>query len=227
MELDVILLVIEVLGIISFAISGSIIAIDKEMDIIGVFFIALCTAFGGGIIRDVMIGNIPPLFFSELVYLVIIATLAATLVFIFACLFKRWYLEKEALIININNYIDAIGLGAFAVSGVKICLSVCPGAGAFLAVAMGVVSAVGGGMIRDVCLGDIPFVLRKRVYALAAIVGATLYYVIDVLIIGGVVGDIVGSITGVLSVVLIRVLATRFKWNLPRVKLTYNPGEDK
>ena len=227
MELDAILLAIEVLGVISFAISGSIIAIDKEMDIIGVYFLALCTAFGGGILRDVMIGNIPPLFFGELVYLVVIAALTATLVFLFACLFKRWYLEKEALIINVNNYIDAIGLGSFAVSGAKICLAVCPDGGAFLAVAMGVVSAVGGGMIRDVCLGDIPFVLRKRVYALAAIIGATLYYLIDVVIVGGVVGDIVGSAVGILTVVLIRVLATRFKWNLPKVKLSIKDGGDK
>lgn len=217
MELDVILLVIEVLGIISFAISGSIVAIDKGMDIIGVYFLALCTAFGGGIMRDVLIGNIPPLFFDELLYLVLIATVASTLVFSFACLFKRWYVEKEALVISVNNYIDAIGLGAFAVSGVKISLAVCPDGGAFLAVAMGVISAVGGGMIRDVCLRDIPFVLRKRVYALAAIIGATLYYVIGVVIFDGVVGDVVGSVVGIMSVVLIRVLATKFKWNLPKV----------
>ena len=220
MELDAILLVLEVLGIISFSISGSIVAIDKEMDIIGVYFLALCTAFGGGIIRDLMIGNIPPLFFNDLVYLVITASVTATLVFTFAYLFKSRYCEKESLIININNYIDAIGLGAFAVSGVKICISVCPDGGAFLSIAMGVVSAIGGGMIRDVCLGDVPFVLRKRVYALAAIIGASLYYLLDIVIIGGVVGDVIGSALGVLTVILIRVLATRFKWNLPRVKFT-------
>lgn len=222
MQLDAILLVLEVLGIISFSISGSIVAIDKEMDIIGVYFLALCTSFGGGIIRDIMIGNIPPLFFNELIYLVITAAVTATLVFTFAYLFKHRYCEREALIININNYIDAIGLGAFAVSGVKICLSVCSDGGAFLAIAMGVISAIGGGMIRDVCLGDVPFVLRKRVYALAAIIGASLYYLLGVVIIGDVVGDVIGSVVGVLTVVLIRVLATRFKWNLPRVKFTWD-----
>ena len=89
---------------------------------------------------------------------------------------------------------------------------------AFLAVSMGVISAVGGGMVRDVCLGDVPFVLRKRIYALAAIVGASLYYLIDVAIFRAeIAGDIVGSVVGVLSVVLIRILATHFKWNLPHV----------
>ncbi len=220
MELDVILLVVEVLGIISFTISGAIVAIDKEMDIIGVYFLSLCTAFGGGIIRDILIGNLPPLFFGELIYLVAIAAITTTLLFVIAFTLKRLYVEKEALIISVNNYIDAIGLGAFAVSGVKICLAVCPEGSAFLAISMGVVSAVGGGMIRDVCIGDIPFVLRKRVYALAAIIGAVLYYLVGVAALDGVVGDIFGSALGILSVVLIRVLATHFKWNLPRVKFS-------
>ena len=142
MELDVILLVIEVLGIISFSISGSIIAIDKGMDIIGVYFLALCTAFGGGIMRDVLIGNIPPLFFNDLIYLVITAAVTSTLVFIFADFFKSRYLQNEAHVVMVNNYIDAIGLGTFAVSGVKICLAVCPEGGAFLAVSMGATQTI-------------------------------------------------------------------------------------
>ena len=220
MEFDVILLAIEILGVISFSISGALVAIDKRMDLLGVLFLSVTTAFGGGVIRDLIIGNLPPLFFNDLIWLVLVSFLTALAVFFFAYRFKRWYVAEETVIVHVNNYIDAVGLGAFAVSGVKICLAVCNEGNAFLAISMGVVSAVGGGMIRDVCLRDIPFVLRKRIYALAAIAGATLYYVIDVLVFsGGVVGDIVGSVVGVLSVVLIRVFATHFKWNLPKVKL--------
>lgn len=225
MELDAILLVIEVLGIISFSISGSLVSIDREMDLFGVIFLAIATSFGGGIMRDLIIGNIPPLFFGELIPFVGVSALTALLVFTLAYLFKGWYTRHEARIVLINNYIDAVGLGAFAVSGVKICLAICEGGGAFLAISMGVISAVGGGMIRDVCLGDVPFVLRKRIYALAAIVGAMLYYLIGVVIFtDGVVGDVVGSVVSVASVVLIRVLATHFEWNLPRVHIGDKDG---
>ena len=218
MELDLVLLIIEILGIISFSISGSLVAIDKGMDLFGVLFLGTVTSFGGGIIRDFVIGNKPPLFFNELLWLVGVSALTSVVVFVFAYVFKKWYVREEASIILVNNYIDAVGLGAFAVSGVKICLAFCADGGAFLAISMGVISAIGGGMIRDVCLRDVPFVFKKRIYAIAAIVGASLYYVIDVLIFtDGVAGEIVGSAVGVLTVVLIRVLATHFQWNLPRV----------
>ncbi len=217
MILDTLLLVIEIIGIVSFSISGSFVAIDKEMDLFGVILLAIITCFGGGILRDLMLGINPPLFFNDLLYLVAVCAVTSVLVFTLAAVFKRWYVKEEALVVRINNYIDALGLGAFAVSGVKICLAVCPEGGAFLAITMGLVSAIGGGIIRDVCLGDIPFVFRKRIYALAALGGAVVYYLTySVIFEGDTVGDILGSIIGVLLVFVIRVLATTFKWNIPK-----------
>ncbi len=217
MPIDVVLLIIEIIGIVSFSISGSLVAIDKEMDFFGVILLAILTSFGGGITRDLILGINPPLFFNELLHLVAVCAATSVTVFVLASIFKCWYIKKEELVIRINNYIDALGLGAFAVSGVKICLTVCPEGGAFLAVCMGLVSAIGGGMIRDVCLGTIPFVFKKRIYALAALGGAIVYYLIYVVIFdGGTAGDIFGSIFGVVLVFFIRVLATTFKWNMPK-----------
>lgn len=223
MELDLILLIIEILGIISFSISGSLVAIDKGMDLFGVLFLGTVTSFGGGIMRDLIIGNRPPLFFGELIPLALVSVITSVLVFLFAYVFKKWYVREEARIILVNNYIDAVGLGAFAVSGVKICLTVCADGGAFLAISMGVLSAIGGGMIRDVCLCDVPFVFKKRIYAIAAIVGASLYYVMSVIAFAdGVVGEILGSLVGIASVLLIRILATHLQWNLPSVNFDKN-----
>lgn len=217
MIIDSLLLVIEIIGIVSFAISGSLVAIDSEMDFFGVILLALLTTFGGGITRDLILGIHPPMFFNDLIYLVAVCVATSVLVFFLALGFKRFYVRREDLVVRINNYVDALGLGAFAVSGVKICFAVCPEGGPFLAISMGLLTAVGGGIIRDVCLGDIPFVFRKRIYAVAAIIGATVYYLIFVhLFDAQAVGDVVGSIIGILLVFVIRVLATTFKWNMPK-----------
>lgn len=219
--IDTILLSIEIIGIISFAIAGAIIAIDKETDLFGVLFLSAMTCFGGGIIRDITIGRHPPAFFRELRYQFLIALGVALTVFILARLFKKQYLEREQLVLSINNYIDALAIGIFSVSGVQTCIaffeSKGDNAGFVLCAVLGMITAVGGGMIRDLILRDIPFILRKRIYALAALIGASLYYVIVVKIFpGNELAEVIGQIVSICIVVLIRVLATKFKWNLPK-----------
>ena len=116
--IDAILLSIEIVGVISFAVAGAIVAIDKETDVFGVVFLSLMTCFGGGIIRDITIGRNPPAFFRELGYQVVIATAVALLVFILASVFKRQYVSNEERVLAVNNYIDALAIGIFSVSGV-------------------------------------------------------------------------------------------------------------
>ena len=213
---DSILTAVEIIGIISFAISGSVVAIDKEMDFIGVVFLAMTTCFGGGIMRDVVLGR-TPLFFTSMTLYVCVGLSTSVIIFLLATIFKKWYVRRERLVMTVNNIIDAAGIGAFSVSGVRMCLELCPEKGAFLAIMMGVLAAVGGGMVRDVCLRDIPFLLRKHVYALACFFGATLYYVLDVHLIGSTpAGEILAAVISMLAVFIIRVLATTFKWNLPK-----------
>ena len=120
--LDTILLAIEIVGVISFAVAGAVVAIDKETDIFGVVFLALMTCFGGGIIRDITIGRNPPAFFRELTSQVVIGIAVALLVFILARVFKRQYVKSEQQVLDVNNYIDALAIGIYSVSGVQICL---------------------------------------------------------------------------------------------------------
>ena len=219
--LEGILLTIEILGVISFAVAGAIVAINKETDIFGVVFLSLMTCFGGGIIRDITIGRRPPAFFRELWYQVLIGLGVALLVFVLARLFQKHYIERQQLVVDINNYIDALAIGIFSVSGVRTCLDFFAArgqhAGFILCATLGMMSAVGGGMIRDLILRDIPFILRKRVYALAALIGASLYYILVVKAFpGNLALDVVCQVVCISLVVLIRILATKLKWNLPK-----------
>jgi len=216
-----ILLAIEIIGVISFAVAGAIVAIDKETDIFGVVFLSLMTCFGGGIIRDITIGRHPPAFFRELWYQVVIGISVAILVFVLARVFKKHYIKREQLVLSVNNYIDALAIGIFSVSGVQTCINFFAAkgtqAGFLLCATLGMMSAVGGGMIRDLILRDIPFILRKRVYALAALIGASLYYLLVVVIFPkNLVAEVVSQIGCICLVVLIRILATKLKWNLPK-----------
>ncbi|MBR2971576.1 MAG: TRIC cation channel family protein [Clostridia bacterium] len=216
-----ILLAIEIIGVISFAVAGAIVAIDKETDIFGVVFLSLMTCFGGGIIRDITIGRHPPAFFRELWYQVLIAIGVALLVFILAMLFKKQYVQREHMVLDINNYIDALAIGIFSVSGVQTCLDFFAtkgqSAGFIVCATLGMMSAVGGGMVRDLILRDIPFILRKRVYALAALIGASVYYILVVKVFDfNEVAKVISQVGCIALVVLIRVLATKLKWNLPK-----------
>lgn len=219
--IDIILLSIEIIGIISFAIAGALVAIDKETDLFGVVFLAVMTCFGGGIIRDITIGRNPPAFFRELTYQFAIAIAVALIVFMLARIFQKQYVEKKRVVVKINNYIDALAIGIFSVSGVQTCIDFFAKdgdpAGFVLCVVLGMTTAVGGGMIRDLILRDIPFILRKRIYALAALIGAILYYITVVhLFPGNGIAEVIGQIVAITVVVLIRVLATKLKWNLPK-----------
>ena len=213
---DSIMMVLEIMGVIAFAIAGSIVAIDKEMDMVGVVFLAMITSFGGGIMRDLVMGR-TPLFFTSLGLYISVALVTSLAVFVFAHIFKKWYVKNERSILFYNNFVDAIGISAFSVSGVKMCLEFFPEPNPFLAIMIGMLSAIGGGMVRDVCLRDIPFVFRKHIYALATLAGATVYYVLRVHVFEeGVTGDVISLVIGMLSVFTIRVLATVFHWNMPK-----------
>ena len=151
---------------------------------------------------------------------------------IFIINFKKQYISKKDTVIAVNNYIDALAIGIFSVSGVQTCVDFFAAkgeeAGIILSVILGMTSAVGGGMIRDLILRDIPFILRKRIYALAALMGAILYYMISVVAFkNNETAEVVGSVVSIVFVVLIRICATKFKWNLPKAIVFSKMNEEK
>jgi len=211
--IESILICVEVLGIVSYAISGTVVAIDKEADLFGVLFLAVMTCFGGGILRDIIIGYLPPRFFTSMYFELAVALLTSLTIFILAKIFKRKYMENEARVMTFNNYLDALGIGVFAVGGTSLCIEYGP----LIAITLGMISAVGGGMVRDLILRDIPFIMTKRVYAVATLVGSSVYYLtVAVICPDNELVELIARVGSALLIFLIRVLATRFKLDMPK-----------
>ena len=208
--MSTVLTVIEFIGVISFAISGALMAIDKENDFFGVILLAVITTFGGGMLRDLFIGNTPPVFFT-LYPLVITCIATATVTFILAAIFKRQYVQNEEFINAVNNYFDALGLGVFVISGAKLCIDLGLD-NPFLIIVMGMISGTGGSMTRDIIMNEVPALLRKRIYLVAALLGASLYYLLYSLS----VSDLIAIPVSIVLIVVIRILATVFKLNFPK-----------
>ena len=205
-------LALDIIGVASFAVSGAMVAIHRRADLFGVLFLALMTALGGGIIRDMILVQIPPRMFTSYVYIAV-AVVSALAVFIGARIGKEKYRRNEARLDAIDNFFDAIGLAAFTVSGANIAIEAYGMGNPVLAVAMGMTTGFGGGMIRDVLTNAMPMVLTKHVYAVASLAGALLYYGMLCLNMPALVCDTVAMAL----VFAIRMLATKYKWNLPRV----------
>ncbi len=212
---------LEIIGTIAFAISGAMVAIERRLDLFGVIFLGVITAVGGGIIRDLLIGRFPPAAFVNKEY-VFISIGSAAIIFVTAYFARRTYFKKVRLIDTVNNIFDALGLGAFAVSGTMTGIAVGYGDNAFMCVFLGMLTGVGGGLLRDMMSLSVPFVLRKRIYAIAAIIGACTYYFLYCLE----AHNAVSIFAAVGITVAIRVLATVFKWNLPVAKYDLIPKSE-
>ena len=218
--METVLSILEIIGIISFSAAGAMVAIDREADVFGVVFLSVITCYGGGLLRDVMVGasigrERPWLFLgSDTASLYMILTVVTSLaVFLIALLFKKRYAREEHAVVAINNVLDALGIGIFAAIGTGACLEL----GAFVAITMGMVTCVGGGLMRDVILRDVPFILRKYVYAVATIIGSALYYLVAaVWMPDNEAAGVIATVSCTLVVFAIRMLATAFKLNLPK-----------
>lgn len=203
--------VLEVAGTISFAISGAMAALEKRVDLFGVIFLGATTALAGGIIRDVLIGKTPPSAFSNYRYMAIAAVTAA-IVFLIAWLSKEHYEHNVDVVSAVNNIFDAAGLGAFTITGAKVAMGMGYMDNGFFIVFLAMVTGIGGGVLRDLMIGEIPFVLRKRIYAVASILGGIVYYQL----VRYRVDDMAAAFIGIGIVFGLRMLATIFKWNLPK-----------
>ena len=204
--------ILELIGAAAFAISGAMAAIKRKADIFGVVFLGVITALGGGVIRDVLIGQLPPKMFVSYAYL-LASLLVSLIVFFDAYIRREKYFANKDKLSEINNIFDAVGLAVFTISGMNTAMGVSDNV--ILILTLGVITGVGGGMLRDMMTNTMPKVLRKRVYAVASLIGGALYYVLH--LIG--VNDILSAVIGMVTIFVLRVLATVYKWNLPSVKL--------
>ncbi len=211
---NIVLLVLEIIGTIAFTISGAFCAIKARLDVFGVLFIGTITAVGGGIVRDIIIGHTPPRIFDNYPIL-IIAFATAIIAFIVASVLGKRFDGISLAVDKVNNIFDAIGLGAFSVIGTEIAFAENVFDNPLLAVILGVLTGVGGGVVRDVLTASTPYIFKKHVYAVASLVGAIAYYLIRLYV------DYIWlpSMVGMILVIIIRLLATKYRWSLPKANL--------
>ena len=212
--MDTFIFVLEIIGPVAFASSGAMTAIEKKMDIFGVNILGATTAVGGGMMRDIILGVTPPAAFSQPVY-ILFSILTSTLLFaivytnpeILHSRIKSRYYDKIML------WCDTAGLGIFTVVGIQTASRILPQDNPFFFVFIGVLTGVGGGVLRDIMAGETPYILVREIYASAAIAGG-----ITCVVCGSTMGEATATVLGLTVTVVIRSLAAYFHWNLLRIR---------
>ncbi|MBR8535461.1 trimeric intracellular cation channel family protein [Carboxylicivirga sediminis] len=199
------LLLFDYIGTMVFAISGTLTAAQKRLDIFGAIFIGFVTAIGGGTVRDIMLGNLPVSWIQSNNYFFVI--LAGILITI---LFKKHVIRLR----NTLFLFDTIGIGVFTVLGLEKAMAF--GISAPIAVIMGLSSAVVGGIIRDTLTNEVPLIFHKEIYATACITGAIIFLILHYLHVPEVICE---SVT-VLSIIGIRLWAVKYNITMPHISLS-------
>ena len=202
----------EMAGTVAFAASGAMVGVERNMDIFGVSVLGVVTAVGGGMIRDIVLGIIPPNVFTNPVY-ALVATITSCVVFL-VFYWKRQLLEGHMRLTydRVMLVMDSIGLGIFTVVGVNTGIRSGYMDNAFLLVFLGTITGVGGGLMRDMMAGVPPYIFVKHIYACASIVGAVVCVYMNRF-----VGNVEAMMVACFVIILIRYLAAHYRWNLPRL----------
>ncbi len=193
--------VIEVLGTIAFAISGTFNAMQRKLDPFGVLIIAFVTAIGGGTVRDLLIGDTPVAWMRDMqTCLIVLFTALGTMFF-------KTHVQKLKITLFL---FDSLGLGLFTMVGILkgMAFGLNPG----ICIALGTITGCFGGIIRDTLLNTIPLVFRREIYATACILGGLLYY----LLIEINVESVVAKLAVVAFIFVLRIVAVKFKLSLPK-----------
>ena len=198
---------LEMIGTVAFAASGALTAMRKKMDLLGVIVLGVVTAVGGGMIRDILLGISPPLAFRN--PLAVIVAIAVSVI-LFIPWVRHHLMHNQRLFDTVLLVMDSIGLGVFSVMGIWNALDFSPERSTFLLVFVGVMTGVGGGVLRDILAGNTPYIFVKHVYACASLLGATVCALL-----WRVVPNYVAMLTGMLCVLILRLLSAYFRWNLP------------
>ena len=232
------LIIFEVVGTIAFAISGALVGMQKKLDLFGVIFLGIITAIGGGIFRDVTLGQTPPAAFINPTYFIISMVVSIMAFYGYPKLSTMYTKSKRKEIISEsqgNKYmseeqilkiankrkqiailkkviliLDSIGLATFTISGANLAFKQ-PDSNIFLVVCMGLITGVGGGILRDTFVQDTPMIFKKEIYAVASILGASVFYLFNFY---GVNYDITFWVCFTI-ILLCRAISIRLNLNLP------------
>ena len=192
--------ILDLLGTVAFAISGALAAMNRKMDLFGIFIIAFVTAIGGGTIRDILIGNTPVTWMDNTIYIYVIG-IATILAIIFRK--KIDHLKKSLFLF------DTIGLGIFTIIGVET--GIQNDLNPIISIALGAMTGTFGGVIRDILCNEIPVIFRKEIYATASLTGGLAFIILNDL---GVNREVIYTVTS-LTVIIIRLVVVKYKISLP------------
>lgn len=206
--------IFEITGVIAFAFSGAVVGLSRRMDVFGIAVLSVLTAIGGGIIRDILAGVVPPSALTK-PYNLILSVLTACIV---CLLFETVKISRKhrKFIVWVYNLSDTLGLASFTVTGAALGINLYPENSMLLPVMLGLITAIGGGILRDILAQRVPVVLKADVYAIASIFGAVLLCEL-----WDITGAAAASWLSFLAVIIIRVCAIHYKWQLHHPRPTH------
>ena len=204
LSIEFFIYVLDLFGTMAFAVTGAFKAIEHKADIVGIIILATITGVAGGTIRDVILGRELPNSLIDPSYVIITVVSAIVIFLLHSKMKKHW---------NVFLKFDAIGLGVFTVIGATFAYNMF-GMNFLVIVLSGMLTAIGGGILRDVFVSQTPIVFVKELYASASFLGAAGFYIVILL-----TNDVyAGTISGLLLATGLRMVAMKYNWNLPKVK---------
>ena len=204
LSIEFFIYILDLFGTMAFAVTGAFKAIEHKADIVGIIILATITGVAGGTIRDVILGKELPNSLIDPSYVIITVVSAVVIFLLHTKMKKHW---------NVFLKFDAIGLGVFTVIGATFAYNMF-GMNFLVIVLSGMLTAIGGGILRDVFVSQTPIVFVKELYASASFLGAAVFYLVILL-----TNDVyAGTISGLLLATGLRMVAMKYNWNLPKVK---------
>ena len=208
MSISFFVTMLEMIGSAAFAVSGVVVAKTKKMDIFGAVILGCMTAVGGGFIRDLILGIHPPLMFLNPSYV-----LCAFVFSIITFLIEYTDADRFSRHKSFSDITDTLGLAIFAIMGARTAMENGYVDNRFLCIFVGTLTGIGGGILRDMLAGEMPLIMRSRVYGVAALLGAMIFvYAYSVF------GELNAMVCSFAVTVTIRYCAIHYRWNLPRLK---------
>lgn len=207
---EVFIYILDLFGTMAFAVTGAFKAIEHKSDIVGIIILATITGVAGGTIRDIVLGKFPPNSLLDPAYVTITVATGIVIFFLYSHLKKHW---------NVFLKFDAIGLGVFTIIGATFAFNIF-GLNYLAMVLAGMLTAIGGGILRDVFVNQVPIVFVKELYASASFVGVTIFFVLLMVE----VELYAATITGIVITTGMRMVAMKYNWNLPKVRGDFNQG---